>query len=72
MRFCHGVEEELEVPEDPGEGGVEVVGDEGAGADTVSSGCVEGSKSTRVSPRGRGAHGVDSGLAGELADEPFW
>ena len=42
LGLSHGVEEELEVPDDPGHGGEDVVGDEGLGGDAVVGGGVEG------------------------------
>ena len=42
LGLAHGVEEELEVPDDSGHGGEDVVGEEGLGGDAVVGGGVEG------------------------------
>ena len=69
--FCltHGVEEELEVPDDAGEGGQDVVEGEGTGGDAVVGGRVQGVEVDESVTGGvGGAHGVAAGLARELAD----
>ena len=69
--FClaHGVEEELEVPDDASEGGQDVVGSEGALGEAVVGGDVEGVIVDEGVAGGMGgAHGVAAGCAGELAD----
>ena len=68
LGLAHGVEEELEVPDDAGHGGEDVVGDEGCGGEAVVGGGVERVEVDEgVAGGGGGAHGVDAGLAGELA-----
>ena len=67
LGLAHGVEEELEVPDDSGEGGEEVVGDEGLGGDAVVGAGVEWVEVYEGVAGGvGGAHGVDAGFAGEL------
>ncbi len=41
LGLAHGVEEELEVPDDAGERGEDVVGDEGFGGEVIVGGGVE-------------------------------
>lgn len=69
LGLAHGVEEELEVPDDAGHRGEEVVEDQGAGGDAVVGGGVEGVEVDQGVARGvGGAHGVEAGFADELAD----
>ena len=67
LGLAHGVEEELEVPDDAGHGGEDVVGDEGLGGETVVGGGVEGVEVDKGVAGGvSGAHGVHAGFAREL------
>ena len=69
--FClaHGVEEELEVPDDAGEGGQDVVEGEGTGGDAVVGGRVQGVEVDEGVAGGvGGAHGVVAGFTCELTD----
>ena len=67
LGLAHGVEEELEVPDDAGHGGEEVVGDESFGGEAIVGGGVEGIEvDERVAGGVGGAHGVEAGFAGEL------
>ena len=76
LGLAHGVEEELEVPDDAGEGGEEVVGDEGGGGEAVVGGRGRfggGSKSTRVSPEVAAARmGLMPGSPTNWSKELFW
>ena len=67
--LAHGVEEKLEVPDDAGECGEEVVEDKGAGRDAAVSGRFQRIEVDEgVSGGLGGAHGVEAGLTDELAD----
>jgi len=69
LGLAHGVEEELEVPDDSGECGEEVVGDEGLWRDAVVGGRVEGIEVDEGVAGGvGGAHRVETRLACELLD----
>ena len=69
LGLAHGVEEELEVPDDAGEGGKDVVLDEGLWGEVVVGGGAEGVEVDQGLTGGvGGAHGVEAGLAGELFD----
>ena len=69
LGLAHGVEEELEVPDDAGEGGEDVVGGEGALGEAVVGGDVEGVVVDEGAARGvGGTHRVAAGSASELAD----
>ena len=74
LGLTHRVEEELEVPDDSGEGGQDVVGGEGALGETgwlqmAMGGGVEWIEVDEGMAGGvGGAHGVAAGLACELAD----
>lgn len=69
LGLTHGVEEELEVPDDSGHSGEDVVGDEGFGGEAIVGGGVEGVKvDQRVAGGVRGAHGVGPGCTKELLD----
>ena len=69
LGLAHGVEEELEVPDDACHGGEEVVGDESLWGETVVGGGVEGVKVDEGDAGGvAGAHGVEAGFSNELAD----
>lgn len=69
LGLAHGVEEELEVPDDSGHGGEEVVGDQGFGGEAVVGGGVERIEvNERVAGGVRGAHRIVAGGADELLD----
>ena len=70
LGLAHGVEEELEVPDDACERGEEVVGDEGAGGmRSYGGGGRRGIEVDEGVAGGvGGAHGVVAGFADELAD----
>lgn len=69
LGLTHGVEEELEVPDDSGHGGEGVVGHEGFGCEAVVGGGIERVEvDQRVSGGVRGAHRVVAGCANELLD----
>ena len=66
--LAHGVEEKLEVPDDAGERGQDVVEDKCAPRDAVVGGRVEGVVIDKsVTAGAGGAHGVAAGCACELA-----
>jgi hypothetical protein len=67
LGLAHGIEEELEVPDDAGECGEEIVRDEGFGRDAVVGGGIERIEVDEgVAGRVSGAHGVEARLACEL------
>ena len=67
--MSHGVEEELEVPDDSGEGGEEVVCGEGGWGDAIVGAGVERIEVDEgVAGDLGGAHGIEAGFADELAD----
>ncbi len=69
LGLAHGVEEELEVPDDAGEGSKEIVGYEGLGGEAIVGGGVEGVEVDEgITGCVSGAHGVEAGFAGELFD----
>ncbi len=69
LGLAHGIEEELEVPDNAGHGGEDVVGDEGLGGEAVVGGGIKRVKVDEGIAGGvRGAHRVGAGFAEELAD----
>jgi len=71
--LAHGVEEELEVPDDAGYGGEGVVGDKRLAGEAVRFGAARGEGARFEIGEGLaggvgGAHGVGTGLSGELFD----
>ena len=68
LGLSHGVEEELEVPDDACHAGEEVVGEERFRSDAVVGTGVEGIEVDESVATGVcGAHGVEAGLASKLA-----
>ncbi len=69
LGLAHGIEEELEVPDDSGHSGEGIVGNQGFGGETVIGRGVERIEVDKGVAGGvRGAHGVGAGRAEELLE----
>src|ERR1700733_14127371 len=69
FRLAHGIEEKLEIPDDSGESGEEIVGDKGLGGEAIVGGGIEGIEVDESVAGGvRGAHGVVARFTRELAN----